>query len=161
MASYQIRPADLARDRDAFCAFVMGSQHVEHAMERNRSLDPAVGEAHLTALLDRAAREPCRMLTAVDGAGVPIGWGVAYDAMDEVFVRPEERRHVYIAELFVDEAWRGRGVGGALIAAFEGWAKELGIGVMQLGVLPGNDRARAVYGKAGYSTYALQLRKYL
>jgi GNAT superfamily N-acetyltransferase len=156
-----IREADLARDRTAFLAFIMGSQHYEHAIEPNRRLDPAVAEEHLAKMLALLGERAGRIFVAADDADQAVGWGIVVEQEDDVFVVAEERRYAYIAELFVVEPLRGSGAGRALIAACENWARTRGLPVMQIGVLPGNVRAHNIYRRQGYADYGIQLRKYL
>ena len=63
--------------------------------------------------------------------------------------------------MFVEEAFRGQGIGRALITACEDAARALGLKLIMLGVLAGNARARRIYEASGYAPYALDLRKYL
>ena len=156
----RIRDADFARDRDVALRFIRGLQVFEHAFEPNRRLDPSVAADYLAQLERDVSDNGGRFLVAEDENRI-LGWVVVHEKDDEVFVLEDERRYVYIAELYVDEAARGGGVGQALIAACEDWARTRGIKVMQIGVLPGNVRAERVYLQAGYAHCAYQLRKYL
>lgn len=81
--------------------------------------------------------------------------------MGEVFVVSEERHYAYIFELFVVEAMRGKGIGRALIAACEAWAKRKNFKTILIGVLAGNTSAARLYRNAGYADYAIELKKYL
>jgi GNAT superfamily N-acetyltransferase len=65
------------------------------------------------------------------------------------------------AELYVVEPARGTGVGRALIAACEEWARSLPVKALMINVLEGNQRAATIYRKAGFATYYVGLRKYL
>lgn len=161
MSAYSIRDADLSRDTPAMLAFIMGSQRFEHAFEPNRRLDLPVAAEHLAVMQKLVAEHDGRIFIAANGKGDAIGWAVAGESTDDVYVIAEERRYLYIAELFVNETLRGEGIGRALIAACENLARERGIAVMQIGVLPGNARAHAIYQQAGYADYGIQLRKYL
>ena len=102
-----------------------------------------------------------RVLVAEGNEGRLLGWGVAFVVEGEIFIVPEERTFGYISELFVIEAMRGQGVGRALIQACEAWARSLGLRVLRIGVLAGNERAAAIYQRAGFAPYAMNLRKYL
>ncbi len=155
----RVRDADPARDRATMLAFIMGLQRFEHAFEPNRRLDPPVAALYLDKMLRDLAERPGRILIAEDAG--PVGWAVVHEAEDDIYVVDAERRFAYIAELYLVEAARGQGAGRVLIAACEDWAKARGIKVVQIGVLPGNTRARAVYDAAGFSLYTTQLRKYL
>ena len=159
MTAFHIREADLARDKPAFLTFIMGTQRFEYVFEPNRRLDAEVAADYLEPLLRRLAEKGGRIVVAENADGLTLGWGVVLEAEDDVFVVAAERRYAYIAELFVVEGARGMGVGRALIAACEDWARSKGNNVMQIGVLPGNARAKAIYEQAGYSAYGLQLRR--
>ncbi len=161
MATVRIREADLARDRTALLAFIMGSQNYEHAIEPNRRLDPMVAEDHLAKMLALLGERAGKLFVAADDADQAVGWGVVVEQEDDIYVVAEERRYAYIAELFVVEPLRGSGAGRALIAACEDWARARGLTVMQIGVLPGNLRAHDIYRRQGYADYGIQLRKYL
>jgi len=161
IGSFSIRDAIWPKDKPAALDFIMGAQHYEHAFEPNRRLDPSVAEEHLAGLLKDVARHDGKVLVADDANDVAIGWVVVHEQQDDVYVVSEERRFVYISELFVDEAWRGSGAGRALIATCEDLARSRNITVMQIGVLPGNHRAHGIYRRQGYADYGVQLRKYL
>ena len=157
----RIRESDLARDRTAFLAFVMGSQHYEHAIEPNRRLDPLVADEHLAKMLALLGERAGQIFVAADDADQAVGWGIVVEQEDDIFVVADERRYAYVAELFVVEPLRGSGVGRALIAACEDWARARRLTVMQIGVLAGNVRAHDIYRRQGYADYGVQLRKYL
>ena len=157
----RIRDGDLVRDRAMALRFIDGLQAYEHTVEPNRRLDATVAADHLAKMMRDAASRPNRVFVAEDANGEPLGWAVVLENQDDIYVIAEERRFAYIAELYLIEAARGTGMGRALIEACEDWAKERGIGVLQIGVLDKNARARNVYAAAGFSHYAMQLRKYL
>ncbi len=158
MTTYIIRDARPS-DRPQFLAFIMGLQRLEKTFEPNRRLDAPVASEYF-ALLEKDLAKGGKIFVA-EQDGAPVGWGIVVAREDDIYVLAEERSYAYISELFVVEALRGAGVGRALIAACEDWARANKLRVMQIGVLPGNTRAKAIYENAGYSHYALQLRKYL
>lgn len=53
--------------------------------------------------------------------------------------------------MMVAAAWRGRGVGTALVAAAIEWARAHGLHKLTLGVFPHNDAAVALYRKLGFA----------
>ncbi|HEX4301972.1 MAG TPA: GNAT family N-acetyltransferase [Rhizomicrobium sp.] len=161
MSASRIRIAELPRDRPAMLGFVDALQAFEHGFESNRRRDATVAEDYLQPLLQKLEEKDGEIFVAVDVHDAPIGWGVVQADKDDIYVIEAERRIAYIAELYLVEAARGTGVGRALIAACEDWARARGIGVLHIGVLPGNVRARAVYERAGFAPYALRLRKRL
>lgn len=161
MNEFRIRQAKFPDDKDAALEFIMGSQKFEHELEPNRRLDPPVAEEHFARLAAEVTRRNGRIFIAEGPAGNRLGWGVAHERENDIFVVAEERLCGYIAELYVVEAWRGKGIGQALIRACEDWARSRGLKAMMIGVLAGNSRARRIYEASGFSPYAVELRKYL
>ena len=160
-ADFRIRSACLPDDKAAILDFITGIQHFESAIEADRRLDSDVAEDSYAAIVERAAKKNGSIVIAEDASGTAIGYAVALEDQQEVYVVAEERTYGYFAELYVVEAWRGRGVGRALIKACEAWARDRGYRVMMIGVLARNVRAHAVYRGAGYDDYATLLRKHL
>jgi GNAT superfamily N-acetyltransferase len=160
MSAPVIRDAVWPDDRKATISFIDGLQHYEHGVEPNRRIDAAVGPEYFDVLI-AAVAEHDGIVRIAEIGGRAIGWAVAWHDIDDMYVVAEERRFVYIAELYVDEDARGTGVGRALIAACEDWARFQDIRIVKIGVLSGNTRAATVYERAGYAPYATRLRKYL
>ena len=65
----------------------------------------------------------------------------------------------HISDLAVAPAYDGNGVGGALLAFAEHWAKQHRCRYVTLGVFPGNARARAVYARHGYGEDLIRMAK--
>jgi len=159
--SYRIRLAKLPEDKPALLGFIIGMQHFESAIEPDRRVDPDVAEEFYAATTERVAKKNGRILIAESADGKALGWAVACEEENEVYVQADERTYGYVAELYVIEEMRGQGVGRALIEGCEDWARERGLKVMMIGVLVKNPRAHAVYRGAGFADYATMLRKYL
>ncbi|MDA8354376.1 MAG: GNAT family N-acetyltransferase [Firmicutes bacterium] len=62
------------------------------------------------------------------------------------------RRNGHVVSLVVGirQAWTGRGIGTRLLEAVEAWARQQGIHRMELTVMTHNERALALYQKAGF-----------
>ena len=155
-----IRPARLPADKPAILRFIQGLQDFERAIEADRRTDAKVAEEFYDEITDRVQKRNGQILIA-ELEGRAVGWAVVYAEENEIYVLAEERNNAYISELFVREERRGTGVGRALITACENWARAKGITVMMIGVLSGNTHADALYRRAGFVPYALQLRKHL
>jgi GNAT superfamily N-acetyltransferase len=67
----------------------------------------------------------------------------------------------YVGELIVSAAHEGRGVGRALMAAAERWARQRGLGRVTLETGAANTHARAFYGRLGYVEEEVRLTKLL
>lgn len=95
-----------------------------------------------------------------DGAAGVVGF-VSIAIIDErsPFFRP--MRYARIGTLCVDAAWRGQGIGRALMQAAETWALARGAEELQLNVWAFNQRAREFYDELGYAARAQTLGKRL
>ena len=65
----------------------------------------------------------------------------------------------HISDLVVAPESDGKGIGSALLAFAERWAKEHRCRYMTLGVFPANERARALYERHGYGIETLRMAK--
>lgn len=68
-------------------------------------------------------------------------------------------RSIFIADLFIEETFRGKGIGRAVLRWLEGKAGELGILSIGLHVFGHNAGARKLYESLGYSPVNVVLRK--
>ena len=85
--------------------------------------------------------------------------GVAYaETATDYFTREP---HGHLGILIVAETGEGKGVGQALLAAFEEWSRKQGHRFVTLNVFAGNARAREVYERAGYWADTLRYAKQL
>ncbi len=80
-----------------------------------------------------------------------------------VMVLREQSRvqdHVGTLSISVASDWRDAGIGSALVAAAQEWAALRGLVKVQLSVFPDNDRAIAVYERAGFVSEGLRRRQF-
>lgn len=154
-----IRAARLPDDEPAILSFIWGLQNFENVFEPNRRLDPDFAAEHWADVQAQAAARGTIFIA--ENAGTPVGWAFVVEEPGDLFVEKKQRRHGFIAELFVADDARGQGHGRALIAACEGWTRARGMAVLLIGVLTGNDKAAAIYGRDGFAPYNLFMRKYL
>jgi ribosomal protein S18 acetylase RimI-like enzyme len=160
VAGFIIRLADQEKDRSSLLRFIDGSQAYEAAFEPNRRLDGQVAEEHLARLLRDVEDNRGRMFVS-EVEGAVVGWACCSAQAHGVFVKEDERLSGYISEVYVDAAYRGRHIGRALIGACEDHFRSLGLKTVFIGVLSGNARAISAYRSAGFSDYALEMRKRL
>jgi GNAT superfamily N-acetyltransferase len=95
------------------------------------------------------------VLVAESPAAEPLGFVHLHSAID--FFTGE--RHGHVSDIVVMEAAEGRGVGQALMAAAEDWARNLGYRLLSLHVFDGNARARSFYERLGYRPDIVKLIK--
>jgi len=75
--------------------------------------------------------------------------------------RDDIRRNLCVLELFVDEKYRGKGVGTALMKRIEEIAKKKNVKLIFLYVHVKNKKAIKFYKKLGFGEIFYQMRKYL
>jgi GNAT superfamily N-acetyltransferase len=71
----------------------------------------------------------------------------------------QERRVLWVWDVFVDEEQRGRGLGRAAMQLVEAQARRLGLARVELNVFGGNDAARGLYRSLGYEEWAVSMAK--
>jgi len=159
---YRIRPYQNG-DLPPVRAMLNGLQEYECGIEATRAHWADGGAAYADWMLEEAAQNSGAVLLAEAQNGAAIGLLTCWRAEDatDITVVPTARTHLYVSELFVIEAWRGKGVATALLAAAEAHARHVGIGQITIGSLAANAGARRAYTKAGFEEYEILLRKCL
>ena len=155
-----VRDIRLPDDEPAILSFIQGLQDYELGFENNRRRDPDFVADHWRDAQHRCAEKHGAMVIA-EQDGRRVGWASAYDEHGELFIAEPERRHGFIAEIFVLADARGQGHGKALIAACEGWSRSRGHTLLTIGVLAKNAHAIRAYEGAGYAPYTVIMRRYL
>ena len=115
-----------------------------NALNRNEGLSPGV---FTTAIVRRDAfgrRRAFRVLVAEAGDRV-----VAYASFVAGYNTDIAARDMWMLDLFVQPAWRSRGVGRALVVAVAGEAVRLGLPNLEWGVRSSNARALRFYRGLG------------
>lgn len=103
---------------------------------------PRSPEERRAWLANREARHP--VLVAVEGETVT-GWA----SLNQFNPRPAYD-HVADISVYVERAWRGRGVGTLLLGALEERARETGFHKLVLAGFPENEAALALYRRQGF-----------
>jgi GNAT superfamily N-acetyltransferase len=154
-ASFTVRRMEEA-DRPVLLRHVRALNLYEDAIAGNRATTEADAVATLDEALGRVAASGGIALVAEAPPGV-IGHLVLTLETAPPFIRAEQRRYAYVADAFVQEAWRGHGAFRAMLARAEAHARTAGCGQLMIGVLAGNDLAERVYRRAGFRPYAIEL----
>lgn len=93
------------------------------------------------------------VLVAVDDADRPVGW-IHVAALQLL----ELGDVAQVMGLVVDHAARSRGIGAALLAAGEGWAREHGYRSMEVASRESRADAHRFYEREGYERYKVSFR---
>ena len=140
------------------CIFEL--QEFEHAIDPRVLPGEAVGGWYLKRLLSDCGQRSGRILVA-EIAGRVVGF-VAVQAKVPCEDQDEEPyEFAYISDLGVLGDFRGRGIGGALLAAAEAYALDQGARWLRIGVLAGNEGAWCLYRSRGFADRQVVLEKAL
>jgi phosphinothricin acetyltransferase len=138
-ATVTLRPAR-AEDTDAVC--LIYNQGIEDRV--------ATLETELRTPEERhewmAARSPRHPVIVAESGGVLVGWGSL-----NVFNARPAYRHVADFSVYVERAWRGKGVGHHLLERLIEIAREIGYHKMVLSTFPTNTGGVRLYERLGFS----------
>jgi ribosomal protein S18 acetylase RimI-like enzyme len=149
------RPSDVGRIADIYLS--MARHHAALDPAEYRVPEHAAVVARFAGELDAADEADLHLVAEV--AGLVVG---SLDAF--MRARPSAgsmraaRRSASIG-IAVDEAWRGRGIGTALMDAAESWARDRDLDALELDVADPNGDARRLYERLGYGLVAHTLVK--
>jgi ribosomal protein S18 acetylase RimI-like enzyme len=104
-----------------------------------------------------AGRHAHDLYVAVDGDGALLGFLFLERPVDYFTGQP----HGHVSMLAVVPAAEGRGVGRALMARAEGWARDHGFAHLTLNVFDRNTRAKALYERLDYQPDTVRYLKVL
>lgn len=82
-----------------------------------------------------------QVIASLDGTPVGMAGGL----------RAEENGVTELVSMWIAPVGRGRGIGNALMAAVETWARDIGATVLKLSVADGNDPAHNLYLRNGFT----------
>ena len=144
--SVQVAELDFTRPEQARQLVEILDSYARESVGGGRPLDPSVRERLVPEL---AAQPNALVLLASTEVGA-IGAAVCFFGFSTFAARPLLNIH----DLAVLPAFRGRGVGRALLRAAETRARERGCCKLTLEVREDNEPARSLYASAGFSDYA-------
>ncbi|MFN3671685.1 MAG: GNAT family N-acetyltransferase [Bosea sp. (in: a-proteobacteria)] len=154
-----IRPMR-AGDRDSVLGLLMELAAHEAGLSATRATGPATAQALLADDCAEALDQGGAQFVA-DIEGVCVGYLALRFGETGPYVLAPLRRHVLVENIVVASAQRGRGLGQALLAEAERFARAAGCQALHLGVLPGNGPALAAYERAGFSVFSIEMSKRL
>ena len=143
MASYHVRPA---REDDAAAICRVYNQGIE---DRLATLETELRtpEERRQWLAARSERHP---VIVAEHEGEIVGWG----SLNAFNARPAYR-HVADFSVYVERAWRGKGVGRVLLERLVARGRELGYHKLVLSAFPFNTAGVALYERLGFRTVGI------
>lgn len=113
----------------------------------------ATADARAMMKAVRAGHQDDEVLIA-ERDGTPVGCLHMISALDFF-----GRRHAHVSVIAVSEAVEGTGVGRALLAHAEAWARQRALPLVTLNVFAANERARRFYEQAGFEPEIVKFAK--
>ena len=152
-----IRPYEETDRAFAIDLFVELNQ-LEYGISGDRRTDRQTAQACVTEAEGLAADGDSVILIALDG-DTPAGLMVWTPGQDEIFIEEAVRGYGRVSDIVVAEAYRGRGVGQALLAEAERLTRSRGLKRLRLSVLAGNRTAMTAYERFGFKHYSSTMIK--
>lgn len=116
---------------------------------------PEQWEKHLRSFIGKRAR----LANVAEVAGKPVGFLLAsLEQPPGIFM---ERRYGHISAVYVQESYRGKGVGGALVAAALGWFGDRRVSRVRVTSDSKNTMNVEFWKKLGFQTTVLTMDKLL
>ena len=154
-----IRDYDPARDRDGVRDCFAELQDVERGLEPALPAGVAVADAYLDFMFARCTEWDGAVFVAEEEGDV-VGFICVWAR-----VPPEDpselRDCAHVSDLVVLPRFRRRGIGRALLARGEAYARERGAERLRIGVLARNEGARRLYLDSGFREVFVLLTKAL
>lgn len=154
MAAFLVREAREA-DRDVLLEHTIALNRFEQAFAGDRATDRASAAAAIDHFAKRVG--DIGLMLVAEAEGRVVGHLVLTIDRAPPYVASEYRQEAWVADAFVQEAWRGQGAFRAMLAVAEAHARKAGCRRLRIGVLAGNDRAERIYRQAGFRDYAVEL----
>jgi ribosomal protein S18 acetylase RimI-like enzyme len=156
--SVSVRAA-IAADLPAMASMAARLVHLHHGADPQRFMLPDDIESGYRWWLERELRsdEVVLRVAEVDGAVA----GYAYARVEPRDWNALLDRYGALHDIFVDEAARGRGVGGALLDATLDALRALGAPRVVLSTMWGNQAAQRLFEKAGFRRTMIEMTREL
>ncbi|HEY3416261.1 MAG TPA: GNAT family N-acetyltransferase, partial [Armatimonadota bacterium] len=116
-------------------------------------------EGYFHYLVDAVAELSGTFFLAEDD-GNPIGFACVFGLMPPFSPDEEPREYTFVSDLYVDPAYRGRGIGKALLQRAEAYGRTLGAPRIELATHAGNP-ALAFYRQLGFDQRLVIMTKRL
>ena len=150
MTLFTVRPATL-EDLELLYKFEQGIITAERPF--NETIQP--GHIHYYDLKEMITQPNVHVVVALDGNKL-IGSGYARIEPAKHYLR--HTHHSYLGFMFVEPAYRGKGVNQLIIDTLKRWSISQGIYELRLHVYQDNDAAIRAYEKTGFKKHLIEMR---
>ncbi|HYH84450.1 MAG TPA: GNAT family N-acetyltransferase [Pyrinomonadaceae bacterium] len=133
-------------------------QEFERRIEPRRVEGRAVVEKYLRFMFDKCAQTEGTVFVLEDDGRV-VGFVSVWAKLKVNGLVNEEAEVAYVSDLFVNAAYRGRGLGRALLQRAEDYSVAKGATTLNIGVLAENTGARRLYNDFGFREDKVELTK--
>jgi len=147
-------------DEAALRKCVIELQDAERAIFAKTADGDAIAKPYVDYLVEVCRSNRGRILV-VEQDGRVVGYSAVQVWDNSQEVHEESYEYAYISDLVILEAYRGRGLGRALLQAAESFAKSHGVEILRIGVLAGNTPVRRMYERFGFDEHKIVLEKRL
>lgn len=138
----------------------MALQDAEHAIDPAAPRGDVIADAYLDRMFARCASWSGRVFVAEVERSV-IGFVCVWGRVPPQEPDEPQADYAYVSDLLVLAPFRRRGIGRALLARAEAYARSLGMNAIGIGVMASNREARALYQQRDYREVHVELRKSL
>ncbi len=158
--TFALRDAALPEDLPVLTRFMAGLCDVEHALHPGRRTGADGAEAHVRYLAREVAANRGRMILAETPQGGAAGMMIcAVEDMGGHYLYPDHQVVGYVYDLWIEPVHRGGPLLDMLLDCAEAHFRDLGMTVMMISYLVGNDRAAAAYEKRGFRPNEVMLER--
>jgi ribosomal protein S18 acetylase RimI-like enzyme len=141
--------------------FVESIQEYERAKVQELKSGAEIGTDYTETLIDAIAdrrRQGIILIAKIDNNA--IGFACAWiDEDNDPLLRDDARRHAYVSDIFVADAWRRQGVARLLLQALETAMRQRGCERIRICTKATNLAALSCYEATGYRPYEIILSK--
>jgi ribosomal protein S18 acetylase RimI-like enzyme len=153
-----VRDYDAARDVAAVRACFVALQDFERELDPAAPRGEAIADAYRDRMFGRCVTWSGRVFVA-EREGAVVGFVCVWGRVPPQEPDDPPRDYAYVSDLVVLPAWRRHGIGRALLARAEVYARGLGVDSIGIGVMAANRAALELYAADGYRATHLELRK--
>ena len=155
-----IREYRAETDFDGLRRCVVELQDYEYRIDQRFPDGESIADAYIPDILERCRQYDGRIFVA-DVDGVIAGYVMIWTKYSTGDIEDGDFVCGLLADLSVLETYRGQGMGKALMAAGEAYAKDCGVRYLRVGAMAGNRLARKLYEGQGYVECHVELEKAL